>query len=495
MATTSAALLWNLVRVIGQSGLGLIVSMVLARLLAPEDFGLMALAGVFIAFSEMVASVGMTSAIVQNPKLDEKRINVGQTLAFSLGTFLLVTFWLLAEPTGELFDNERLAPLVPWLAVAVWFSIAGSVSRGLLMREMNFKQLMVIDFFAYGIGYALVAVSMAVMGYGIWSLIIGTLCASVITSIWLFIAAPFHFKPSFSKEEVKEIFVFSAGVGLINIAGFLSMKVSDVMIGKYLGERNLGLYSRAAHTADIPFMKIALTISSVMFSAYSSIQDDLERLNEQYLKAIRLVSATSIPVLAGLAINAEYVILGMYGDQWGDAVILFQIACVGGVFNNVLHLGGAVVQATNNVYKEVWLQYASFVFLFVGLWIAAELEWGLEAMVWVCTATSVFLYLLMANLVHRILGSSWIDYFAAQLPGIILSIPVIAADYYAILYLKTFPELHPAIGLLILVAVSGVVYVAAVIGLPDSWIGGIRGWIAERYGHKLPSYALRFFRS
>lgn len=494
MATTSGAVLWNAVRVIGQSGLGLIVSIVLARLLSPDEFGLLALVLVFIAFTDLVASAGLSSAVVQQKALTKRYINVAQTLALLLATVFSISIVYAADFLSQLFDNDRLGELVPSMAMAIWLSIVSSISRGILMREMNFKRLMVIDFIAHLLGYAVISVVLAFMGYGAWSLILGMLASSVISALWLVYEAKFSFRPSFSLQELRQISVFGGGVSLNNIIGFISLKASEIVVGKHLGFFSLGLYSRAVNTAALPFLKIALTISSVMFSAYSSIQNDKVALNEQYLKAVRLVSASAVPILVGLWVCAEYVVLGLFGNQWRDAVVLFEIACIGGIFNNVLHLAGAVVQATNNVYKEVWRQFFSLCLVIVGLVWVVQAEQGLEAVVWVTVASAALLYILMAALVIDILDGSWGAYFLAQLPGVVLSIPVVIVDAVAIHFMGLYSNVSPEIGLLLLSLLSATVYGLSILILPDRWIGGLRSWVYLRIAHKLPSQMKRFIR-
>ena len=450
----------------------------------------MALAYVFMAFSELVTSVGMSSAVVQHPNLTERHKNVAQTIALVIAFIFLGGIWGGAEAIGQLLGSERLIEVLPYMAAIIWLGTVSSVSRGLLMRDMNFKQLMIIDFTSHVFAYALVSLSLAFLGYGIWSLVLGTLAGSLVTSVWLIIAAPIRYRPRLSKTEVTELGTFSTGMALNNLIGFMSAKSCDVMIGKYMGDFSLGLYSKASTTANLPFMKIALTISSVMFSAYSSIQNDRELLKTQFLKAIRLVSATSIPVLLGLAVSANYVILGLFGEQWGGAVSLFQIACIGGVFNNVLHLGGAVIQSTNNVYKEVKLQAFTLVVLIFGLWFAAENRASLEDMAWIVAACALLLYVLIAQLVFTIIDCGWGEYLKAQIPGLVISTPVVVIGYLFNGYLQQVSYISNELGLLLMAIESAIVYLATIVLLPDRMIGGIRAWVLSRYQHKIPKPVL-----
>lgn len=478
-------------RVLGQSGLGIFVGIILARLLSPEDFGVVAIAMVFIGFSDMVASVGLAVTIVQRKDLSDLHIRVGFTLGLIIATCFMALFWVFADVAAAFFNEPRVTELIQVLAFGAWVSTASSVHRGLLMRHMNFKKLAQIDFVGYALGTALVSCVLAFMGYGVWSLVIGTMVWQILAGIWLVLSVKVDMRPHLRLQEVKDLLFFSFGISLNNTIGYLSNKSTDTIIGRFLDSVALGLYNRASTTAHIPFLKIATTISSVMLSSYSRSQNDTEELRRKYYKAIRLVSSLSLPILAGLFVCGEYVITGMYGEKWRAAVEVFQILCIAGMFNNVLHLAGAVVQAVGKIYQEVMRQFINTVLTILMMIFAAQ--YGLEAVAWACVLSAMFLYLMMAQLSLSIVEGTWKEYFLAQLPAFSISVPVMVVDYAVVQALHMQDAISNELGLLILIGFSAVTYLACLAFLPDRAIGGVREWVFSNYGSRLPKVVQRYY--
>lgn len=486
VARTSTALIWNMARVIGQSGLGIIAMVVLARMLEREDFGVITMSLVFILFSEIVASVAFSAAIVQREELTEEHIDSGITMSLILATVFFVLFQLIADPVGEIYNSPVLAEVVKALTFGMWAMTASSVFRGLIMREMNFRHLMIIDFVTYALGIAIVAIVLVYMGWGVWGYVIGTLVWMLTSSIWLFFSVKRKTRLSLHAKEAKDLFAFGSGVSLNNIINFVTNKSIEAIVGRVMGMPVLGDYNRASTTAAIPFQKIAVTISSVMLVSYSQVQNDMQTLRERYFKAIRLISALSVPVLVGLYASGEYVITGMYGEKWMPAVEVFKILCIAGILNNILHLAGAVVQATGQIYREVRRQAFVAMLTLGSVWYAAG--FSLEAVGWAYVFIAFVLYLLMAQLSLSIVGGSWRDYLVAQFPAITISVPVFLADYAAAQMLADYPELSREVGLLVMIGVSGFTYLACLALIPDRWIGGVRTWVMDTYGHRFPEF-------
>ena len=489
MGRASTAVAWNMLRVLGQSVFGIVVSIILARLLDPDLFGLMMVALIFVGLSEQILSVALSTAVIQRKELTQTHKNVAFTMALILATAVAYVVLYFAAHVAEFFGDARAEDVIQAMVLGMWFNTASSVHRGLIMREMDFKKLTQIDFSTYFFGYALISPVLAFLDFGIWALVIGNLVWSVSASVWVMKTEWFGMQFSLSSSERKQLYHFSLGMSLINILNFLQHKATDTFIGRFLGMEVLGLFSRAAQLASLPFMKIATTISAVMFSAYSELQNDIPRLYQQYIKAIKLVSATSLPILAGMWACSDYVIVGMYGEKWREAISAFEALCIAAVIINVMHLNGAVIQATNNIYREVWRQAVFVVSSVTAMWFVAD--YGLMAIIWAGISATILLYLMLAHLVIDITDSSWSEFFMAQMPGVVVSVPIVSIDIWVKGLLEQHAQLSNEVMLLALVATSGFVYLSCILFLPDKWVGGLRAWVCEAYGHKLPSKALR----
>ncbi|MGB0468069.1 MAG: lipopolysaccharide biosynthesis protein [Pontibacterium sp.] len=481
---TSSAVVWNMLRVLLQTFVFLGVGIIVARLLTPQEIGQVAIVAVFLGFSELVASVAVSSSVIQRKDLLPGHINMATLYSIVLGLGLTAAVYFSADAIADWFDSD-VSLLVQALSPMIFFSTASSVQRGLLMRSMNFKLLTKLDITATFIGHGLVTVTMAYMGYGVWSMASGMLVWSILNFLLLWFAAPVRLYRPESLEYFRDLWSFSLGVSLNNLIGFLTQRTIPMIVGKSLGVDMLGQYSKAVQTCAIPFTKIAMTISGVMFASYSGIQGDIEALRRRYLKSVRLVSATSIPVLFGMWVSAEYVILGLYGDQWETAVDVFRVLCIGAMFNNVLHLSGAIVQATGNIYREVKRQ--ALVYLYLITLCFFVVDYGVISIAWLGVSGAVLLYFLMTSLTNSLLGIKWREFILAQLPGFVLGVPLASAGFLLIEVLYFFSIAgNKELSLMVLIAGQGLIYLALIVFIPDKYIGNIKRWVYETYSHKIP---------
>lgn len=481
---TLRAVAWNFLRVFGQTLLSLGAGIILARLLPPADFGVLAIAMVFIGFAELIASAGMGPAVVQQKNLTEVHLRVATTLALICGGVLAGGLFLAAPLIGRFFGDPRLTAILPFLSIGLACVAIASVSRGLLIRRMDFRRLFVIDVGAYLIGYAGVAIGLALLGFGVWSLVLGSVVSLVLQSAALLWAAPPRLPPSLSRPELKDLLGFGAGISLNNMINYLAANVDYLVIGRFLNPTLLGFYTRAYQLVTMPLAKIAATLSGALFPSYAEIRDDRPKLGRAYLKAVNATALLTFPILAGFAVAAETVIVGLYGENWRPAAAVFRVLALAGVFKAIFHLAGAVAQATGNVHAEVRRQAAYLAVLTVGCLLGVR--YGIEAVGWAVVVGSLSLYLSTAQLACRIVGCSWRDFFAAQLPGVALSVPVAASQALVLWGDANYLHLPAAATLAVLVLVSAAVAVTALLWLPATIVGPMPAWLLQNYADSLP---------
>lgn len=481
---TLHGIVWNFLRVFGQTFLSLGAGVILARLLPPADFGLLAIAMVFIGFAELIASIGMGPAIVQRPTLNEQVLVVANTLSLIAGGLLFALCWLLAPWLGRFFGDPRVTAILQVLSVPLWASALAAVSRSQLIRAMNFRRLFAIDLVAYLVGYAAVSITLALLGYGVWSLVWGTTVSLLLqAAAALFLVRP-RPKLSLAATEARELLGFGGGVSLNNTINYLAANVDYLTIGKFLNPALLGLYTRAYQLVTMPVSKIAATLSGALFPSYAEIQDDPVRLRRAYLKAVNATALITFPVLAGFAISADTVIVGLYGPHWREAVPAFRILAIAGMLKTIFHIAGPIAQATGRIYAEVRRQTVYLVILSLGCLTAVG--YGIEAVAWAVVAGSLWLYLAMAQLACRIVRCRWSEFFAAQRPGLVLAAVVGAAQ---VLYLAASRNLAMTseFSLAGLILFSGGIGAWGFFYLPARWIGPMPAWLCAQYAHKLPA--------
>ena len=482
---TLRGVVWNFSKVFGQTLLGLGVNIVLARNLDPSDFGVLALAMVFISFAELFSSIGLGPSIVQRKVLTGRHLQVATTSSLISGILLVIIFVASADAIAAFFEQPKLATAIHLLAGSLLFTAVAAPSRGVLIRRMDFRSLSAVDVGSYLLGFACVSVALAIQGFGVWSLVIGNVCASVLSSIALLILVPPRLPLLLARQESFDLLGFGSGVSINSAINHLAANVDYIVLGKYLTPDLVGLYTKAYQLVTMPLTKIAGTMSSVLFSSYAEIQEDKDKLGRAYFRAVNATALATFPVLMVCAVASETIVVGMYGSAWRGAVDVFRILCIAGMLKAIFHLAGAVVQATGNVYAEVKCQTMYLIFLTAGCLIAVNN--GIAAVGWAVVFGSLWLYLAMAHLALRIIGGKWRTFFAAQMPGFSVGLIVALTQIVVVWGEKNWLSVHPATALVILLVTSAVSLVSVILFFPKAIVGDMPSWIADHYGHRLPN--------
>jgi PST family polysaccharide transporter len=475
---------WRFASGMATSLLTLGVTVVLARIIPPEDFGLLGMAMIITGFAEKFATLGMGGSVIKRRLLSEAHIRVSMTISTVLGMLITASLWYLAGSAAVFFDDPRVAPILRACAFIFLFSGFSSVSMGLLQRDLKFKALFYIELGSYVLGYALLAIPLAMNGYGYWALVVGTLGSQILMCIMsLWFAGP-PVKPLFRRREFNDMIGFGSGKTAIGMTNYAASNVDFAVIGKYFSAFELGLYTRAFYMMSIPIQRIAFTMSAILFPVFSELQHDKEKIAEGYFKSINIASLFVFPIMVGMSVGAELVIIGVFGENWYGAVPVFRILCIAGLFKAVFHLAGPVAQATGHVFHEAKRQVIYFIVLLLSA--LAGVHYGIEGVGIAVMVGSICFYVMMARLTLTILNSSWKTFYMAQLPGLFIAGLVGATELVVICLLK-YASFGESLKLVILISCSALVTGLSLVFLPRSVKGEIPAWLLEHYGRFLPS--------
>lgn len=487
---TLSGIAWNFIAVFGQTILTLGTGIILARILTPEDFGVLTIATVFIGIADLVSSLGMGAAIIQRKELTPLHLRTATTLSILTGGALFLVLWASAPTIAAFFGEPLLATILPVLAAGLTCSAASAASRGLLARRMNFRQLFIIEFTAYLLGYAGLSILLAHQGYGAWSLVWGSTLSLVIQSLAALYLAPAGRPCLPPRKETRDLLGFGGGMSLNSTINYLASNVDYLTIGKFINAAQLGLYQRAYQLAMMPQIKIAATLSGALFPSYAEIQDNPGKIGRAFLMSISATSLFAFPTCIGFIVIGDAVILSLYGAQWLACVPAFKVLAVAGTFKGFANLCGPVVKATGHLNGEIRRQLGYLPLLAVACLFAAR--YGIEAVASAVVIGSLWLYLSMAQLACRIVGVAWKDFLAAHLPGLVL-----AALTAGVLFLlqaanDALLQLSPTQNLIYLLAGAALGAMIAMLFLPSALLGQVPGWIFRHYAHKLPGHLRSF---
>lgn len=325
----------------------LVVSGILARLLPPHDFGVMAIAMVVIAFFSIFSDMGIAPAIVQNKELDNQDYHQIFSFTFWLGLSLAVLFFIFSPLIASFYKSTELINICRLLAINLFFASINIVPNGLLFKEKRFKFLgmrtLVVQLLSGAIG-----VTAAFMGAGVYALIINPIFSAIALFIINYYQNPLRFHFKFKLASIQKIYNYSVYQFLFNIINYFSRNIDKLLIGKYMGMTPLGYYDKSYRLMMLPLDNITNVVSPVMHPVFSDLQNDLRALAQSYLKVLRVFAFLGFPLSVYLFFNAKELILIIFGDRWMPSVPIFEILALSVGFQVILSSSGAIFQASNS---------------------------------------------------------------------------------------------------------------------------------------------------
>lgn len=322
-----------------------ISKIILARLLLPADFGLVALGSLAIETLNLFRDVGMGSALIYQKKQVKEAANTAFILIPIIAVILFITAYFIAPFVAAFFGELAVTEIVRILAIVLIIGSLGSVPATLLEKELNFKKA-VIPQIASTIVYAIVAISLALNGFGFWSLVYGALASSFGNLITIWCVSPWRPEFRFNKQAAMELVGYGKHILGVGILVFLATNLDDAIVGKILGMSALGMYTIAYSISNLPATNITHLINRVMFPTYSALQDDKERLKIAYVKTLKYVSLLSIPLAFGIIAIAHDFVYVILTEKWIPTIALIQILCFYGLVR-------AIGAATGDIFKAI----------------------------------------------------------------------------------------------------------------------------------------------
>jgi lipopolysaccharide exporter len=318
---------------------------VMARLLTPAAFGLVALAGLFLRFVNYFARAGVTQAIVQKPSLSRHDIRAAFTLSAGLGAAFAFVAATAAPLAGSVAQDAELVPVLRWLSLSLVIRGLGAPAVALLRRELRFKPLAVIDIVSYLVGYVGVGLPMALNSAGVYALIGAMLTQTAVGAVGAYAIAAHPLLPTTERRSYRAILSVGGRISVINFLEFLKLNLDTLAVGRWAGASQLGLYNRANLLADLPAYHLTNGLSQVLLPSFSSIQTEHRRLREAYLSAVGMTAAIVLPMNAGMAVAAREIVMVMLGPQWLGAIEVMPWLLLASSLTLIGHFAGVVAEA------------------------------------------------------------------------------------------------------------------------------------------------------
>lgn len=331
---------WSAVQKWGAQGISFLLFLVLARLLDPDAFGLVALAFIFTEFVQLFLDQGMAQAIIQFPEIDDSHLDTAFWTSFVTAIIMALMGWLLADYVALLFHEPVLSPVVAWLSLNFVIFALTSTQQAILQRKLDFRGLAIRTLIAKLIG-GIAGISAAVIGLGVWSLVIQTLTTGLVGVLVLWRVSLWRPSLRLSRQHFRDLFSFGISTVIVRILNYFDLRIDDFLIGYFLGTTALGYYTvayRILRTMLNVFTSVTVTVA---FPTFSKLQHDLDRLRRAYYETTHLISFIVLPSFLGFVLLAPQMMPLLFGEKWEPTVQLAQILTLGGIFIATLQFSGS----------------------------------------------------------------------------------------------------------------------------------------------------------
>lgn len=360
--STTSSVLWAAMEKFGVVLLQFIINLVLARLLTPDDFGIVGMIMIIVAVSNILADGGFGAALIQKLNPKEEDFSTAFMVNTTMALLLYILIYLSAPFVSRFLGIPILVDYLRVLGLVIVINAIGLVSKVLLRRAFAFKQIAISNICAYILA-ATVAIIMSIKGYGAWSLIAIHIVNAIFANLFICLSARWipRVKPSLS--SLKQMFAYGEFMLASDIMDNICFHIQNTVVGKYFSPYVAGQYAQAKKMSEVVYITFQSAINQVMFSVFSGLQCNIEELRDKLRLNIKLTAFILFPLLTILIVVAKPFILFLFGPNWEDSVFYFQMLCVGGFFsalqyfnyNAVASIGESRVLFFAGIYKSIFL--------------------------------------------------------------------------------------------------------------------------------------------
>ncbi|MDB5762852.1 MAG: GumJ protein [Herminiimonas sp.] len=425
------ALKWNY---FGNAARGLsqfLIGILLARLLGPEPFGIVAIAWMILGIGNLFADLGFGAALIQRENFSKLDLRFIFTCQMTFATVLTLSGLLSGQYIAAYFHRPDATPVIQAMFFLFMFQSFGQTAAAILRRSLNFKALQKITITSYLIGYLFVGVPAAYFGFGVWSLVAAQLVQSLLNSFQLIRITKVPITPYFRGDSAG-IVKFGLKITAANISSWSISNLDTVFIGRAFGVLDLGLYSRAMNLLTTPMTIITTGFQGVLFSACSRTQNDLEKVKRIYLETNAVIAIICFPIFIAAAVIPETLILGIYGPKWQASAGVVTPLALAILVNALLAIKGPILMAGNRVGVELKNQIYT-ILLFVPI-LSIAIHYSLQAVAWSVFGIYLIRWSLLTIATLRFTGAT-VGEFARTfyIPAMLacaISAATAAADHY-----------------------------------------------------------------
>lgn len=475
-------LLWLLSGNGAQAILQIGILAILARLIKPSEFGLLAAGRIVAEFGVKVGIAGIGRAIIQANDLSERYVATAFTVSSVVGVVIAALLFAGADTVAGLFGLQGLSPIIGALAFYVVIRALSLVSANLLERRLQFARLKAFQITGYLIGYGVVGISLAINQYEVWALVGAVLTEAAVTGILQFFAIRHRLVPWLDGRSLQKMARYAGGISLTSVSSFIALRADYFVVARWLGDTALGLYERSYKLIE-GGLQLGGALDRVLFPAMSRMQEFPDRIRRAFGRSVAVMALVFLPFSAFLSLVAPEVVRLLLGENWSGAIPVFQVLAFGLYLRSGYKLAGGLARAKGFVYELALRQGIYALMVVVGAVVGAQA--GVQEVAVAILAVLVLHYISMSSMGIRHADIEWKQFFRLHYYGVLLAMTVSAVTWLVVSSVRGM--LAPD-WVVLLAAVGGntVVLLTAINVMPKQIVGENGIWLFETLNERLP---------
>lgn len=345
-----SGLIWNFIENGGNYLINFVIGLILIRIIDARYFGLVGMMSFYILLGNVLASFSLSNYLIQKPQIKKEDFSSSLWLNLFFSIFIYSIIFISSDWIASFYKEDIISHFIKFFGLNIIFSGLSVVQIADLSRKMNFKLMTQINLFAL-LCSGIIAIILAYMNYGLWSLIVFQLANTFIIFLLLWMLNKWEYGYKLSFHALGNVVKFSSSIYLVNSINTLYTEIYNVIIGKLFRANQLAYYLRGKHTAEVLPLQFSNSLLKVLLPVMSTFQFDNEGLRKAYHKVLMLTALLNIPILTFLAANGETIFILLYTEKWLEAVIFYQLFCIEGMLLP-LHLIGSNMLIAKGKSKE-----------------------------------------------------------------------------------------------------------------------------------------------
>lgn len=466
---------WTFAQQFGNQAIGFTISLILARILLPEEFGLIGMIAILVAIGNTLLNSGLTQSLIRSENLGED--DYSTVFYFNLVTSILVyvLVFLLAPIIAEFYAQPILTDIIRVYCLSFVISAFAAVQLARLTKKMDFKTQTLVAIPATILG-GITGVVMAYSGYGVWSLVWSSLITSFLSSTQLWFYSKWKPALVFNKQKFRKHFNFGYKLTISGLLNRIFENIYIIIIGKYFSASQVGFYTRAETTKQLPLSNIFNSLDKITYPMFAEIQNDNVRLKRVYKQLLQMVVFTVSPILLFIAVLGEPTFRFLFTEKWLPAVPFFQILCVTGILYPLHAYNLSILNVKGR--SDLFLKLEIYKKMVIVITVIITLPFGIFALLYGQIFISVISFFINAHYTGKFINYNAFRQLMDVVP--IIALAVFASSIIYLIDTYGFKNLPDIFRILIGIFVGLIVYLGLAVSFRMDSLKDLRNLIIKK---------------